>query len=148
MNRSQYFSKAASYRHSDGHGWLCDRVHGGGDERGLQCDLPGQRWCQVLRVETEREGNAHFKSKRSLFLLFCTWATRGQTETLLSWKSRWVILLYLKQPHLPSTSSHNNQHQILLYSAVCVWENNNILSTWEISKWARIQAFAPYLSQT
>lgn len=101
--------------------------------------------------ESRRERAMHISSltKRSLFLLFCTWATRGQTETLLSWKWSWVILLYLKQPHLPSTSSHNNQHQILLYSAVCVcmWENN-ILSTWEISKWACIQDFAPYLCQT
>lgn len=38
-----------SYRHSNGHGWLCDGVHGGRDERSLQSDLPGQRWCQVLR---------------------------------------------------------------------------------------------------
>lgn len=70
---SQYssrFGKAVSYRHSNRHGWLCDSVHGGGDERGLQCDLPGQRWGQVLREKKKK------KKRRE----FCTWTTRGQIK--------------------------------------------------------------------
>lgn len=31
-----------SYRHSYCHGRLCHSVHGGGNERGFQCNLPGQ----------------------------------------------------------------------------------------------------------
>lgn len=42
-------TKVAAYRHGNGHGRLRHSVHGGGDQRGLQRDLPGQCRCEILR---------------------------------------------------------------------------------------------------